>query len=173
MIREGAEKFFLDEVVQQQSEDCGGKEADEDGHGELQPFGILAADALHHLQDVLPVKPEDGEDRAAPDADRETVGGEFIGLRGGADAHEALGDDEVAGGGDREVFGDAIDEAEEDGLPDFHKFSAGCWMRKWRRAKTGDGEKCRVSGEQWEESGFRVHSLNFSFPIPNGPFPDY
>lgn len=58
------------------------------------------------------VEAEDGEDGSTLDANGEAVCGEFIDLRSGADVHESLGDNEVSGGGDREVFGDAFDEAE-------------------------------------------------------------
>lgn len=75
------------------------------------------------------VEAEDGEDGSTLDADGEAVCGDFFDGGVCADVHEALGDDEVAGGGDGEVFGDAFDDAEEDCLPDFHgvKFSRGGW----------------------------------------------
>jgi hypothetical protein len=40
----------------------------------------------------------------------------------------------VSGGGHGKIFGDAFDEAEKDGLPDFHD-----WLRGW-----------------WDEIGFRA-----------------
>ena len=116
-----AEEFFLDDVVEQKAEDGGGEETDEDGDGELESLGIAAEDAHEHFQDVFVVKAEDGEDGPALDADGEGVSGDFVDFRKRAETHEALGDDKVPRRTDWEILGDAFDEAEEDGLPDFHK----------------------------------------------------
>ena len=66
------------------------------------------------------IEPQHGEDRAALDADGEGVrrGLGLVSL--GADAHQVLGDEQVAGRADRQVFGDAFDHAEEKCLPRFH-----------------------------------------------------
>lgn len=115
------EEFFLDEIIEEEAEDGGGDESDEDGDGEFEAFGVLAEDTFDHSEDVFVIESEDGEDGSTLDADGEAIGGEFPGFSGGADVHEALGDDQVAGGGDGKVFGNAFDDAEEDCLPEFHK----------------------------------------------------
>ncbi len=101
---------------------------------------------------MLVVKAEDGKDGSPLDADGEGVGGVLAHGAGGANLHQALGDDEVAGGADRKVFSDAFDDAEEDCLPDFHARDSrlsgvDCRWRSEKRAR-----KRSWSGKSKEKS---------------------
>ena len=107
-----AEEFFLDDIVQQEAEHGGGEESNDDGNGEFEAIGILAADAFDHFPDMFVIEPEDCEDSSALDTDGEAVCCEFIDFAKCADVHQPLGDDEVTRGGNGEIFCDAFDEAE-------------------------------------------------------------
>ena len=104
--------FFLKEEA---AED-GGEEGDEDVPQEEEAGGVFAEEAEEEAAAALKVEAEDGEDGADLDDD-----GEGFGAVGGGDAEDFLGEEDVAGGADGEVFGEAFDEADEDGLPPVHE----------------------------------------------------
>ena len=61
-----------------------------------------------HVAERAPVEDDDGEDRAGLDGDvehRPVVG---------VEAEQLGGEDQMAGRGDRQIFGDALDDAEDD-----------------------------------------------------------
>ena len=61
-----------------------------------------------HVAEGAPVKHDDGEDRAGLDGDVEQ--GPFVGL----EAEQFGGEDQMAGRRDGQIFGDALDNAEDD-----------------------------------------------------------
>jgi hypothetical protein len=120
--RPGAEEFLLDPIIEQHADDRGGQETDEDGDGELESFRILATNAHDHPHHAFVIESEHGEDRATLNADGESIRRHLVSVGLGADAHHLLGHEQVAGGADGKVFGDAFDHAEDECLPRFHGF---------------------------------------------------
>ena len=96
------------------------------------------------------VEAEDGEDSTALDADGKGVGSDFVDFREGADAHEALGNDEMASRADGKVFGDAFDEAEDEGLPDFHGIRFSGQMLEAESAESKTGNRIFKTRLPWE-----------------------
>ena len=112
----------------------GGEERHDEGDQQPSAVGVLADEALEHRHDALPVEDEHGEDGAELDGDGVGVGGVLGGV-GVADAEDALGDEQVAGRADRQVLGDALDDAEHDRLPGGHLRSRRRRRRSGRRRR--------------------------------------
>ena len=71
-------------------------------------LGLALEQADEHVAEGPPVEHDDGEDRAGLDGDVEQR--PFVGVEA-----EQLGrEDQVAGRRDRQIFGDALDDAEDD-----------------------------------------------------------
>ena len=105
----GVEQHFFDEVVEQQADDGGGDEGD--GQVEHEAVGQpVFADMGGHVDEAGAVFVHHGEDGAELDGDVE------YGMAFGVEADEAAGHNQVAGAGNGQKFGEAFDDAEEEGF---------------------------------------------------------
>ncbi len=94
------------DLVEREAEHGGGQERHDEIDGEALRAGV-AEDSAQDRDEPRPELPADGEDRAGLDHDLERLR-----LLAGV-ARERAGDDQVAGGGDRQEFGEALDDAEQ------------------------------------------------------------
>ena len=98
----------LDRVADRQPDHHRRNEGDEQVADEGEGAGLALPQADQHVAEGPPVEHEDGEDRAGLDGDVEQR--PFVGV-----IAEQLGrQDQVPGRGDRQIFGDALDDAEDD-----------------------------------------------------------
>ena len=99
------EQVVGDVVVQRQADEGGGQEGQDHAHPEALHRAV-AGDALGLLPQGLEVEPEHRQHAAQLDDDFEGVAA--------LELQQFLGDDQVAGAGNRQEFGDALDDAEDD-----------------------------------------------------------
>ena len=107
--RHRTEQVGLDELAEQHAQHRRRDEGDDD----VERKALLHAvgrEASQHLADALAVIPDDGQDGARLDGDGKDTGLFVI------PAQQGAGEDEVAGAGDGEELGQALDNAEDDGL---------------------------------------------------------
>ncbi len=97
----------LDRFAEGKPEHRGGKESDHEVRGEALRRTVRE-DAPQHGCELRPELPADGEDRAGLDHDLERLR-LFAGV-----AEQRPGDDQVAGRGDGEELGQALDDAEDE-----------------------------------------------------------
>ena len=81
----------------------------------LQPAGIATQHALHHADHARAIQTQHGEDGAGLDRDGIAIGGLLL-----RNAQQALCDQQMPGGADRQIFGNAFDEPEDEGLQQIH-----------------------------------------------------
>ena len=104
---------LLDRVLEADSEHRGRNRSDDQESG-------VAERLFRSLQDPYD---EVGDARAVDHADRDQrrqVDGDFEGDPGELQTEQGLGDDEVAGAGDREELGRALHHSEKNRLPECH-----------------------------------------------------
>ena len=109
----------FDEFIEEHAEDCRRQEGDHQVREKTASTGVLTEQALDHRPDSDAVEPDHGEDRATLDDDVERVDRGFR-VRIPVKPQQAGGDDEMAGGGDRQVLGDAFHQAEDDCVENRH-----------------------------------------------------
>ena len=105
------EEVKLDGLLQRQADDRGGQEGGDDRHRQTFPFGIAAEQTLGHLPNPRAVETEHRNNGPGLDAD-----GEGVGRSAGLDAEQALSQQKVTGGADRKIFGQTLDDPEDECL---------------------------------------------------------
>ena len=140
----------LDEVLEQQSDGGHRDRSQDDAPAERVVrvlAGVLVAQSPEpggdDADDVGPEVDDGGDDRT--DLDDGGEGGHACGVD--LVAEELLDDVEVAGGGHREELGDALDDAEEDGVQPVQRDSWGGWIVDSRQVTGARGGE--TAGSLW------------------------
>jgi hypothetical protein len=97
----------LDEIVRQRADDGGRQEGDQDA-GDKAPGARIAWQVDQHFPQPGEIDADDGQDGAELDDDLEDLSGRL-------EAEEMAEQQDVAGRGDRDEFGQPFDEAEQNG----------------------------------------------------------
>src|SRR5262249_44675695 len=109
----------LDEAVQQRADHGGGQEREQDAEHEA-PRDRVVEEAERELHQAPEVDRQERQDRAELDQDSERIAEALV-----AEAEEMPHQQQVAGRRNREIFGQPLDEAEDDRLDDvFHGIAA-------------------------------------------------
>ena len=90
----------------------GRQEGHDDGSGKAQRQRLAPHHAGHGAEDLGAVEHAHGEDGAELDHDLEDLAGRSL------EVQHLLGEDDVAGRGDRQELGEALDDADQHRLPD-------------------------------------------------------
>jgi hypothetical protein len=111
--RPEAEEVLLEHPLSEHAGDDGRQDRGEKGHGQPSAARVAAGDAPHHAPKAARVEHEDGEDGAKLDDDDVGVCG-VLAFDGVREAERMGRQQEMPGGADREVLGDALDDPQYD-----------------------------------------------------------
>jgi hypothetical protein len=106
----GVEKHILDEAMRESADDCRGQEGDEHADDEA-TRGRIVRQGFGDRPKPVEVHRQDRQNRSELNQDLE-------GLAGRLEAEEMADEEQVAGRGHRQEFGQALDEAQEKRLDD-------------------------------------------------------
>ena len=136
-----AAEHRLDPVDQDEADHRRGQEADDDVAEEAPGFGLPPDQADQHRPEGPPVEHDHGEDRAQLDDDVEHRPAR------GVVAEQFAGEDQMAGRGDRDELGDALDDAEQDDGEDRRPWRRGLSGGEWRPVQSRHPSSCESSEE--------------------------
>ena len=113
--RPQGEQIPLDELLAQQPDHGRGHERGDEDDREPSAVAVASQDAAQDRHEAAPVQDDDCHDGAELDGDGVGVSGCLqLGIVG--DAEQVLGEQKMPRGADRQVLGDAFDNAEDDGV---------------------------------------------------------
>ena len=133
-----AEEVLLDPLVKKQAGHDRGQKGDHDIAQQQQTLRVFAEQAIKETAAALEVESQHRQNGS--DLHHHGVG---IRAFGGGNAEDFLREQDVAGGTDREIFGQAFDDADEDRLPPIHKtFFVKSGMAPWQEQAAARARNC-------------------------------